>query len=320
MADNSYSRHWEGVNDPVHPLSRTAHSAISHGRYIYVLNGYGPSDNKMVLFDQIGLTRYDILTNCVEFLPIHWMQIITVSYVHAVINAESVSTNDEPACIYTFGGYSILGNIHVNALCRIELTHHNLPKYTTSDHQNQSGKVTSTGLRSHCCHASVVSGHGILSCLSYLPQDNALHESISLTMLKSFQRQLEYHHPANIHNRFDSIHDNVSHNCHHLLPSPRDKLCMEYWRGRLYVFGGYGPSFMPYSTWPKQIFHWPYLHDPNDETNWIICDSNGGWNSQLIIYDISENRWELVTRLDAIGRFQHHVQHTVLHYCLIMVG
>ncbi|VDP66311.1 unnamed protein product [Schistosoma curassoni] len=58
MNSHSYSRHWNGVGDPVHPLSRTGHSAVSHGRYIYVLNGYGPSDDKVscssvYLFDWI---------------------------------------------------------------------------------------------------------------------------------------------------------------------------------------------------------------------------------------------------------------------------
>ncbi|CAH8571669.1 unnamed protein product [Schistosoma mattheei] len=185
MNSHSYSRHWNGAGDPVHPLSRTGHSAVSHGRYIYVLNGYGPSDDKMILFERIGLTRYDIITNCIECLPIHWdiksLQdhmfnelILLTSGNSAVLCPELLNRNNEKqsACIYTFGGYSLLGNIHLNALCRYELTHTNLSKYITNDNTNantttttttSNNNITSTGLRPHCCHASVISGHGILS-------------------------------------------------------------------------------------------------------------------------------------------------------------
>ncbi|TNN18486.1 Kelch domain-containing protein isoform 1 [Schistosoma japonicum] len=304
MNEHSYSRRWNGINDPIHPLSRTAHSAVPHGRYIYILNGYGPTDNKMVLFDQVGLTRYDILTNCVEFLPVHWdikslqdhifnESILLTSGNCAVLCPESFSTNSKhhPACIYTFGGYSLLGNIHINALCRIELT-------SSSDNdQLERKKLTSTGLQPHCCYASVVSGNGMLSCLSCLPQISSVHQSISLTMLRSFQRRLEHYHPANVY------HGNNYKHCSSLVPTPRDKFCMEYWRGKLYLFGGYGPQFRPSATWPSQLFHWPYLHDPNDDTNWVMCDDNGGWNSQLITYDIMENHWELIAQHDVIGQF-----------------
>uniref|UniRef100_A0A5K4FDV1 CPSF_A domain-containing protein n=1 Tax=Schistosoma mansoni TaxID=6183 RepID=A0A5K4FDV1_SCHMA len=145
MNSNSYSRSWNGVGDDVHPLSRTGHSAVAHGRYIYVLNGYGPSDDKMVLFEQMGITRYDILTNRIECLPVHWdlksLQnhmfnefILLTSGNSAVLCPELLDKNNkkQSACIYTFGGYSLLGNIHLNALCRYELTHTNLSKYITS--------------------------------------------------------------------------------------------------------------------------------------------------------------------------------------------
>ncbi|TNN18483.1 Kelch domain-containing protein 2 [Schistosoma japonicum] len=34
-----------------------------------------------------------------------------------------------------------------------------------------------------------------------------------------------------------------------------------------------------------------------------MCDDNGGWNSQLITYDIMENHWELIAQHDVIGQF-----------------
>nr|CAH8838604.1 unnamed protein product [Trichobilharzia regenti] len=308
---NSYSRRWNGIKDAVHPLSRTAHSAVSHGRYIYVLNGYGPHDNKMVLMDQAGLTRFDILTNCVELLPIHW-DIKSLQYhmfnesILLTSGGSAVIVNDtEPACIYTFGGYSALGNIHVNALCRIELGGSNLSTGCKKSNNKNVKQFSndSKEFRSHdcycCCQASVISGHGILSCLSYLSQDNALHQCLTLTMLKSFQRKLEYYHHH--HQQVDKIHKND--HCHQLVPSPRDKLCMEYWHGRLYAFGGYGPNFIPSSTWPNDLFHWPYLHDPNDTSNWIMCDANGGWNSQLLVYDLQKNSWKLIKQSDVTGCF-----------------
>ncbi|CAH8571653.1 unnamed protein product [Schistosoma mattheei] len=53
----------------------------------------------------------------------------------------------------------------------------------------------------------------------------------------------------------------------------------------------------------KSIYHWPYLYDPNDNQSWIICDNNGGWNNQLIIYDIHQNQWNLIHQLNVIGKF-----------------
>ncbi|CAH8862999.1 unnamed protein product [Trichobilharzia szidati] len=306
------SRFWSGIADAVHPLSRTGHSAVSHGRYIYVLNGYGPHNNKMVLIDQVGLTRYDILTNCVELLPVHW-DIKSLQYhmfnesILLTSGGSAVIVNDtdtEPACIYTFGGYSILGNIHVNALCRIQLGGSNLSKGCKKSNQKSAKQFSKEFKSQHCyrcCHASVISGHGILSCLAYLSQDNALHQCLTLTMLKSFQRKLEYYHYNNPYHKVHKIHK--SDNCHQLIPSPRDKLCMEYWHGKLYAFGGYGPNFMPSSTWPNDLFHWPYLHDPNDTSNWIMCDANGGWNSQLLVYDLQKNSWELIKQSNMTGSF-----------------
>ncbi|CAH8534292.1 unnamed protein product [Schistosoma turkestanicum] len=320
MNNHSYSRRWNGINDPVHPLSRTGHSAISHGRYIYILNGYGPSD-KMVLFDQIGLTRYDTLTNCVECLPIHWdikslqnhmfneFILLTTGNSAVLCPESSITTTDndddgevtekqQPACIYTFGGYSLLGNIHVNALCRYELTQTN---NTTHCHH------------SCCCHASVISGHGILSCLAYSSHDISKQQLMNFTMLKSFQRQLQYYqcndiqlsNNMNLCTTTTSTTTSTSTNC---IPSPRDKLCMEYWHGKLYAFGGYGPQFHPSSSssstiWPNELFHWPYLYDPQDHNNWIMFDNNGGWNNQLIVYDLVKNQWDLIRRQDVAGRF-----------------
>ncbi|TNN18482.1 Kelch domain-containing protein 2 [Schistosoma japonicum] len=181
MNEHSYSRRWNGINDPIHPLSH-------------------------VLFDQVGLTRYDILTNCVEFLPVHW----DIKSLQDHIFNESILLTS--------------GNIHINALCRIELT-------SSSDNdQLERKKLTSTGLQPHCCYASVVSGNGMLSCLSCLPQISSVHQSISLTMLRSFQRRLEHYHPANVY------HGNNYKHCSSLVPTPRDKFCMEYWRGKLYLF------------------------------------------------------------------------------------
>uniref|UniRef100_A0A094ZP77 Kelch domain-containing protein 2 n=1 Tax=Schistosoma haematobium TaxID=6185 RepID=A0A094ZP77_SCHHA len=254
MNSHSYSRHWNGVGDPVHPLSRTGHSAVSHGRYIYVLNGYGPSDDKMILFERIGLTRYDIITNCIECLPIHWdiksLQdhmfnelILLTSGNSAVLCPELLNRNNEKqsACIYTFGGFSLL------------------------------------------------------ACL---PQDITGHQSINLTMLKSLQRRFNYDYSSNI-----QLRKNTNKHCNNLLPSPRDKFCMEYYNGKLYLFGGYGPQFKPLSLWPNQFYQWPYLYDPNDNQSWIICDNNGGWNNQLIIYDIHQNQWNLIHQLNVIGKF-----------------
>ncbi|XP_018645719.1 hypothetical protein Smp_143360 [Schistosoma mansoni] len=223
MNSNSYSRSWNGVGDDVHPLSRTGHSAVAHGRYIYVLNGYGPSDDKMVLFEQMGITRYDILTNRIECLPVHWdlksLQnhmfnefILLTSGNSAVLCPELLDKNNkkQSACIYTFGGYSLL------------------------------------------------------ACTQ---QDISKHQCIHLTMLKSFQRRL---------NDYQSVNIELKKNCINCLPSPRDKFCMEYWHGKLYIFGGYGPQFNPSTTttWPNQFYHWPYLYDPNDHQSWIICDHN----------------------------------------------
>ncbi|CAH8598678.1 unnamed protein product [Schistosoma margrebowiei] len=270
----------------------------------------------MILFDRIGLTRYDIITNCIECLPIHWdiksLQdhmfnelILLTSGNSAVLCPELINKNNEKqsACIYTFGGYSLLGNIHLNALCRYELTHTNLSKYVTNDNAtttttttNNNNNITSTGLRPHCCHASVISGHGILSYLACLPQDIIMHQSINLTMLKSLQRRFNYEHSINIKLR-------KNRNKHNLLPSPRDKFCMEYYNGKLYLFGGYGPQFKPLSIWSNHFYQWPYLYDPNDNQSWIICDNNGGWNNQLIIYDINQNQWNLIHQLNVIGKF-----------------
>ncbi|CAH8481831.1 unnamed protein product [Schistosoma intercalatum] len=252
----------------------------------------------MILFERIGLTRYDIITNCIECLPIHWD-----------INSLQDHMFNELVLLTS-------GNIHLNALCRYELTHTNLSKYITNDNtnantnttattttttttnNNNNNNITSTGLRPHCCHASVISGHGILSYLACLPQDITEHQSINLTMLKSLQRRFNYDYSTNI-----QLRKNTNKHCNNLLPSPRDKFCMEYYDGKLYLFGGYGPQFKPLSLWPNQYYQWPYLYDPNDNQSWIICDNNGGWNNQLIIYDIHQNQWNLIHQLNVIEKF-----------------
>lgn len=293
-------RSWSGVRDSVHPLSRTAHCSVAHGRYIYVLNGYSSTNEGLVLFNQMGLSRYDILANTVYFVPVHWDYKLLMEhrFTESLLATSGSATalcpesGHQPARIFTFGGFSLLTNVHINALTCFTLP--SLKSPSTSENSS-AGHNLFVQLKPNCSVASVLSGHGLLSSLLSPPADSLILQAIISTTLRSLIHQV-----SNSPKRQFKLND--TNKSTHLLPSPRDKLCMEYWRGRLYAFGGYGPNFRPPAIWPSRFIQWPFLYDPNDLSQWIVCDTNGGWNNQLLMYDIDEGCWSLVSKQELKGQ------------------
>ncbi|KAF8571674.1 hypothetical protein P879_02024 [Paragonimus westermani] len=280
---HSNTRWWHGVNDAVHPLCRSAHASVAHGRYIYVLNGYTSTEDEMCLFDRVGLTRFDTLTNSVHFLPVHWdyASVKRHGCSPPFLNTSGVSvairpgTPQSPACIYAFAGFSLLDGFHTNILVCYELPNDPYPV----------GENLLVQVQPPCCRARVVSGHGLLTYILSHTTGSQVSELVLYTTLRGLQRRLRSR---------PRWHARAPQLCRRQ-PSPRDKLCMEYWCGRLYAFGGYGPKFRPPSYWPLKVLQWPFLHETGTANEWFPCEQDRGWNSQLLIYDLSENQWILVT-------------------------
>ncbi|TPP60580.1 Kelch domain-containing protein 2 [Fasciola gigantica] len=290
MNENVDARWWTGMNDSAHPLGRSAHATVTHGRYIYVINGYTSTEGGTCLYERAGLTRYDPLTGSTCFLPVHWdyesarrrgfsLPLLNTSGMTVAVQPE---TKREPAYIYAFAGFSLLESFHTNVLVRFRLPRSNhavLPVVQSDPH-------------AMCCYAEVVSGHGILSFMLSLPLHTRGTEAFCLTALRAVQRRW---------NRYPGWRANHVTARSHCEPSPRDKLCMEYWRGRLYAFGGYGPRFSPHPHWPSRWIRWPFLFDSGNTHEWFPCELDRGWNNQLLIFNVRQRSWSLISRSEMSG-------------------
>ncbi|CAL8093738.1 unnamed protein product [Calicophoron daubneyi] len=286
MNEYAETRCWRGVNDPVHPLCRTAHAAVAYGRFIYILNGYTPTREGMCLFNRAGLTRYDPLTGSVCCLPVHWdcssikrhgfgQPFVSTSGSAVALRPE---TEHSLACIYSFAGFSLLGSFHTNALVQFEL-----PRTSCSNSPDGVQNTVRVQLQPPCCRATVISGHGLMSYLFSISLESLVTKALIFTVLESLQRQIS--HYGCLRSRTTEVRP---------FPSPRDKLCMEYWHGCLYAFGGYGPNFKPPAYWPSSILCWPFLYDSENPHEWFPCEQDRGWNNQLLVYNIHEQYWTLV--------------------------
>ncbi|TGZ50432.1 hypothetical protein CRM22_010825 [Opisthorchis felineus] len=294
MNGQSHTRWWRGVHDPVHPLSRAAHACVAYGRYIYVLNGYASTGDEMCLFDRVGIARFDPLTSSVHFLPIHWdwssmsehgcsLQLLCASGAAVALQP---ATLDTPACIYTFAGFSLSESFHMNTLVRFQLPHSHSP--------NPVEDSALVQLQPTCCRGKLVSGHGLLGCLLSMAPRSRVMETLVYTALRALRRRLT----ARDHRC--CLRSTVPPEAPQ--PAPRDKLCMEYWRGRLYAFGGYGPNFAPPPFWPAHVVQWPFLYDASNPNEWYMCEQDRGWNNQLLVYDVSQNGWKLITLDQTTGK------------------
>ncbi|VDP84922.1 unnamed protein product [Echinostoma caproni] len=242
------------------------------------------------MYERAGLTRYDPLTGSTCFLPVHWdyasaqrrgfsLPLLNTSGMAMAVQPESKL---EPAYIYTFAGFSLWERFHTNALIRYRLPRSNQNILST----------TQSDPHAMCCHAEVVGGHGLLSFLLSLPPRTLITEAFCLTALRAVQRRW---------NRVLMWRANHANAQLHCEPSPRDKLCMEYWRGRLFAFGGYGPRFSPHAHWPSRWIRWPFLYDPTSTREWFPCELDRGWNSQLLVFDVHQRSWSVISRSEMRG-------------------
>lgn len=266
------------------PLDAIVRTFIYNSLVLYI------SYLQTCLYERTGLARYDPLTGSTCFLPVHWdyesarrrgfsIPLLNTSGMAVAIQPE---TKREPAYIYAFAGFSLLESFHTNALIRFQLPRSN---------QNVLS-VAQSDPHAMCCHAQVVSGHGILSYILSLPAHTRTTEAFCLSALRAIQRRWT---------RVPGWRPNQLNAQSHCEPSPRDKLCMEYWRGRLYAFGGYGPRFSPHPHWPSRWIHWPFLLDPGSAHEWFPCELDRGWNNQLLVFNVSHRCWSLISQAEMSG-------------------
>lgn len=261
---------------------------------------------QMCVFDHAGLTRYDTLTHSVCFLPVSFdvsslkqhafsqsfmMAISGSSVASFVPGVSSTADGGETLQLYRFGGFSLANNMVTNTLVRFDLPLASQPRIFSQP----VGYNHVIQLKPTKVHATVLSGHGILGSLIVRSPHHVTWDAVTVTLLKALLRRIggggvdDDDDRQLLHRRSPSTQR---------LPSPRDKLSMEQWRGQLYVFGGYGPDPCPPASWPSDLLEWPFLCASNPSQRaeeWIFNRGTNGWNNQLLIYNIAEGEWRLAS-------------------------